>query len=161
MAEVDVDQIAAAFSGVRVERDRAQHTRIQPGVQTLEGVLPADCQARHLEHLGVGAVITDRDQRRLVVDPQRGIDDAAQVGRLQVQLGARGVELLLQLGEPGVEFHAAGQRRVDHLVGVDALGLAFGRGTAREVLLDLLADHLVDRAQVVFDLGDLLGDACP
>ena len=55
MAEVHIHQITAALGGLRVERDRPQHTRIQPGIQTLEGVLPTDGQARQLEDLGVGA----------------------------------------------------------------------------------------------------------
>ena len=61
------------------------HAGIQPGVQTLEGVLPADVRAvGNWNTLGVRAVVAswDRDERDWWFDPQRGIDDPAEVGRL-------------------------------------------------------------------------------
>ena len=35
VTEVDVDQVVATLGGVGVERDRAQHTRVEAGVQAL------------------------------------------------------------------------------------------------------------------------------
>ena len=129
MTEVDVHQVVAALGGVGVERDRARHIRLQPGVEAL-AAWPARrrVNGRHARtprrRVLRSSLVRDRHERELVVDPQRGVDHSAQVRRLEVHLGARRVEALLQLGQPGVELHAAGERRVDHLVGVDALRLA-------------------------------------
>jgi hypothetical protein len=123
--------------------------------------VPRGRKGRYVDDVGFGALreVIVANKQRLVVDSQRSVDDAAQVRRFQMHLGARGIVPLLQPSQAGVEFHAAGQGGVDDLVRVHPLGLRPARGALGEVLLDVVTDDLVDRPEVLFHVGDLLRHA--
>ncbi|CAB4967912.1 unannotated protein [freshwater metagenome] len=160
MAEVDIDDVASPGGSLGVEGDGPHHARIQPRVEPDSRGAPSRRERRNVEDIGIrilGKVVVGH-QRRLVIHRKGRVDDSAEVGRVEVHLGPRGVVALLELSEAGVEVEPAREGAVDDVVGVHAFRLLLRKLLPGEVLLDLVADHRIGGAEVLLDVRDLVGD---